>query len=76
MDGVLNCPHAKPLDFDAVQCGLGLYGGRPSLGTCLACAERGENNEQFAAALFARAEKAHPAHRPRVSGCCDRADQA
>lgn len=76
MDNFLNCPHASRIDRHTNQCGLGLYGGRPSQGVCLKCQGAGENTAEFAAALFALADKAHPANRPRLSGCCDRADQA
>jgi hypothetical protein len=72
----MNCPHAKPINASVNECALGLYGGRPSAGTCLRCLGKGENTPEFAAALFARAERSHPSARRRISGCCDRADQA
>jgi hypothetical protein len=58
------------------NCALGYYGGRPLVGNCLACARKGDNTPAHAAELAARADRAHPANRPRLSGCCDRADQA
>ena len=70
-----DCPHATPLG-QSNSCALGLYGGRPSQGTCQQCMALGQNNEDFARDLFARADRSHPANRPRISGCCDRADQA
>lgn len=73
---VMNCPHATAIDQHTNACGLGLYGGRPSVGICHKCQGAGENTTEFAAALFARVEQTHPANRPRLSGCCDRADQA
>jgi hypothetical protein len=35
----------------------------------------GQNTPEAKAAFDAKAETAHPGHRPRISGCCDRADQ-
>jgi hypothetical protein len=72
----MNCPHAKPLSHDINLCALGLYGGKPSTGTCLKCMDAGENTAEFADALFDRGRQAHPSNRARLSGCCDRADQA
>jgi hypothetical protein len=57
-------------------CFLGYYGGKPWVGNCNDCIKRGENTKEAKAALDARAEKSHPAARARLSGCCDRADQA
>jgi hypothetical protein len=61
---------------NAFLCTLGLHGGHPYLGNCLACLKNGQNTPEAKAALDARAARAHPANRPRLSGCCDRADQA
>jgi len=72
----VNCSHATAIDKDTNRCALALYGGRPSTGTCRKCCAAGENTPEFAAALFARLEQSHPTNRPRLSGCCDRADQA
>jgi hypothetical protein len=72
----MNCPHATPMTREINRCALGLYGGKPSKGVCGRCMRQGQNNSEYAAALFARADRTHPAHRPRLSGCCDRADQA
>lgn len=57
-------------------CGLEMYGGRPSMGICLLCMERGENTREFAQNLFEREKKAHPEGVPKVSGCCDPPDQS
>jgi hypothetical protein len=54
-------------------CAIGLYGGKPSHGTCRLCIERGENTAEFAAQLAERSERSHPATAARVSGCCDSA---
>jgi hypothetical protein len=72
----MTCPHATPISRDINRCALGLYGGKPSRGVCGRCIAAGENNADFAADLLARAQRSHPAARPRLSGCCDRADQA
>ena len=69
----MTCPHITTSTKEYNACGLGLYGGKPSHGTCNRCIERGENNEAFAADLAARAAKAHPKGAKRVSGCCDSA---
>ncbi len=58
------------------RCMLGFYGGFPSPGTCRICIDRGENNREFADALAESHAKSHPGAAPRISGCCDRADQA
>jgi hypothetical protein len=34
------------------------------------------NTPEAKAAADAKAERSHPANRTRLSGCCDRADQA
>ena len=75
----MTCPHqSKPPGKDTGRriCTLGWYGGSPWLGNCLDCVKRGDNTPEAKAALDARADKAHPATRQRMSGCCDRADQA
>lgn len=72
----MNCPHYQPLTRDGGTCSLGLYGGKPSHGVCGRCIAAGENTPEFAKALQERAEISHPSSRPRISGCCDRADRA
>jgi len=37
---------------------------------------RNENNKEYADKLFAAYAKSHPEGMERISGCCDRADQA
>jgi hypothetical protein len=56
-------------------CALGLYGGKPWVGNCNTCIQSGQNNEDYAKGLFDKAERSHPSGKPRLSGCCDRADQ-
>ena len=63
-------------DRGQFQCSLGWFGGRPWLGNCLDCMKRGDNTTEAKAAFDAKAERTHPASRKRISGCCDRADQA
>ncbi len=58
------------------NCALGWYGGKPWLRNCLDCLARGDNTPKAKAAFEAGAERSHPANRERLSGCCDRADQA
>jgi hypothetical protein len=38
--------------------------------------KRGDNTPEAKSAFDAKAALAHPTNRPRISGCCDRADQA
>ena len=70
------CQYQKKLSKEFCHCDLGLYGGKPSLGACQNCTTQGHNNQAFADSLVARAKVSHPVDRPRLSGCCDRADQA
>jgi hypothetical protein len=71
---IIECAYWHPLKGHG-KCDLGLYGGRPSYGTCERCIAAKENTYEFAQELLARARAAHPAGIPRISGCCDRADQ-
>jgi hypothetical protein len=70
----MNCQYLTPKEKFNL-CELGLYGGKPSVGVCQRCIENGENNAGFAIELFKREESAHPEGVPKISGCCDRADQ-
>ena len=54
-------------------CALGLYGGTPYVGNCIACVKAGENTTEFAAGLTDRAQRSHPPAAARLSGCCDSA---
>ena len=57
-------------------CALGYYGGDVSIFVCLDCIKREDNTLEAKAAFDASSERAHPSSRQRLSGCCDRADQA
>jgi hypothetical protein len=73
----MTCPHqSRTRDRGQFTCALGWYGGRPWLGNCRDCLTEGRNTPEAKAAADARADRSHPANRPRLSGCCDRADQA
>jgi hypothetical protein len=73
----MTCPYqSRTPNKGRFECALGWYGGRPWLGNCHDCLSRGDNTPAAKAAFDARADRAHPTHRPRLSGCCDRADQA
>jgi hypothetical protein len=54
------CPHITSTTREYNACGLGLYGGRPSHGTCSRCIERGENTPEHAAQV-----KANPPSLPQ-----------
>lgn len=69
----MNCIYIKTTSREYNVCGLNLYGGKPSHGTCQACLAKGQNTPEYAKELFAKAERTHPSSRPRVSGCCDSA---
>jgi hypothetical protein len=69
----MNCEHITTSTKEYNACNLGMYGGKPSHGTCNLCIERGQNNPQHAAELAARAERSHPPSARKVSGCCDSA---
>jgi hypothetical protein len=69
----MNCPHITTSTKEYNACALGMYGGKPSHGICKVCIEKGQNNEEYAKELFAKAERSHPSSAPRVSGCCDSA---
>jgi hypothetical protein len=74
----MTCPHqSRPSGRDRGQfhCALGWFGGSPWLGNCMECQRSGNNTAEAKATFDAKAEAAHPGHRPRISGCCDRADQ-
>jgi hypothetical protein len=57
------------------MCALGWFGGHPFLGNCLDCIAHHRNTPEAKAAADAKAELTHPSSIPRISGCCDRADQ-
>jgi hypothetical protein len=38
--------------------------------------KRGDNTPEAKSSFDAKADRAHPANRKQISGCCDRADQA
>lgn len=70
------CPYqSKPTGRDVGLriCSLGLFGGDPYVGNCIACIKAGENTPEKAQALRDRAYTSHPSTAPRISGCCDSA---
>ena len=69
----MTCPHITSTTREYNVCGLSLYGGKPSHGTCARCIERGENTATYAQELKDRAARSHPTGRARISGCCDSA---
>jgi hypothetical protein len=73
---IRGCSYAYARQRDEIVCLLGWYGGLPSEENCRACVEEKRNNPDAKLAADAKADRAHPAHRRRISGCCDRADQA
>jgi hypothetical protein len=73
----MTCPHqSRTRDRGAFTCALGWYGGHPFLGNCRSCIANGRNTPEARANADAKAERTHPSSKPRLSGCCDRADQS
>ena len=73
----IDCPHAsRTRDRGPIRCALGWFGGWPFAGNCAQCLRQGLNTAEAKAAFDAGALRAHPPSRARISGCCDRADQA
>jgi len=56
------------------SCDLGLFGGKPKPRNCIDCIRLGNNTPEFKAGLDELATKTHPSHRPKISGCCDSAE--
>ena len=74
---IIDCEFlAKPRKSMVGVCSLGLYGGRPTVTECQRCLSAGENNPDTKAAADQLANRTHPLTANRISGCCDRADQA
>jgi hypothetical protein len=67
--------HPNP-NYARGNCALGWHGGFVTLGNCRQCMAEGRNSLEAKSAFDAKAARTHPANRPRLSGCCDRADQA
>jgi hypothetical protein len=77
MGGIVTCHHQSRIrDRGQFTCALGWYGGKPWLGNCNQCMAAGRNTLEAKAAADSRADRAHPSSLARLSGCCDRADQA
>lgn len=71
------CPYrSRKGDEGQFHCSIGIYGYRPYYKHCLDCVTSGNNTPEYAEFLRQRGELSHPPDAPRVSGCCDRADQA
>ena len=60
--------------FQSGGCAIGLYGGAPHAGNCIACVAQGNNTPEFAARLFKSRERSPPPDARKVSGCCDSAE--
>jgi hypothetical protein len=74
----MTCPHqSRPPGKDTGRrlCALGWYGSHPYIGNCNACMRAGDNTPEAKAEADAKAERTHPGGKPRIRGCCDRADQ-
>lgn len=57
----IDCQHfSRERDRGQGNCALGLYGGKPWTGNCLACIKSGHNNEVFSRDLLAKSEISHP----------------
>jgi hypothetical protein len=58
------------------KCSLGWFGGNPNNFNCFYCIKNNDNTPEAKQKFDEQIKKAHPADKPMVSGCCDRADQA
>jgi hypothetical protein len=75
----MTCPHqSQPPGKDTGRrlCAIGWHGGKPFVGNCQACIAAGRNTPEARQQADAKAERTHPSDKPRIRGCCDRADQA
>jgi hypothetical protein len=71
---MMNCKHqSRKVNYGPFACALGLYGGRPYLGNCVACIKSNQNNEEYVKTLRERELISHPPTAKRASGCCDSA---
>ena len=69
----INCPFAS-IDKNSITCQLGLYGSKPKEHNCVRCINLGNNNQEFKEKLEKRRMSSHPPNQPKVSGCCDSAE--
>lgn len=69
----IDCQYAS-IQKDGISCSIGVYGGKPKEEHCLRCISRGDNNPEFAAKLASLQKTTHPESAPKVSGCCDSAE--
>jgi hypothetical protein len=72
----LDCKYAVITSNKIVACYLGWYGGKPTQENCSNCIKNNKNNKKARIQQHLLDEKHHPSNIPRISGCCDRADQA
>ena len=70
----VNCDHqAKTETKNLFICKIGMYGGHPYIGNCIACIRDNQNNPEYANELASKHRKSHPENAGKVSGCCDSA---
>lgn len=70
----VNCEYqVKANSENLFVCKIGMYGGHPYIGNCIACIRDNQNNPEYAKELLDRSRKSHPDGTVRISGCCDSA---
>ena len=70
----VNCEHQVKTDTkNLFPCKIGMYGGHPYIGNCIACIRDNQNNPEYANELARMSRKSHPESAGKVSGCCDSA---
>ena len=69
----INCEHQVLTETNNLFiCKIGLYGGHPYIGNCIACIRENNNNKEYADQLSSDYRRSHPSDK-KVSGCCDSA---
>jgi hypothetical protein len=58
------------------ECLLGWFGGKPKEFNCKHCLKNGDNTHAAKEKFDQLINTTHPQNKPKVGGCCDRADQA
>jgi hypothetical protein len=71
-----DCKYAVITGNKIIACYLGWYGGTPTQKNCSDCIKNNRNNKKARIHQHFLDEKHHPSNIARISGCCDRADQA
>jgi hypothetical protein len=58
------------------KCLIGWHGGNPNELNCFYCIKNKDNTIEAKTIFDSKMDLAHPPNKQKLSGCCDRADQA